>query len=572
MHVEGQSCAKMAEFIPSNTWTCSACSGMLIPPRNAKQLSCGHIVCQVCLAHHEGEGQTSLTCPSPRCEVVTVLPEGGSYELKTVHKHCERHKDCTVSMYCKKCKDFICKLCLFQVHGAHQNQIAGLEDFKEEQHAKLLMLSNDLGMKQEILKRYTQDESPVDKVVKECMRCVDACIEKHNGNIDANGRKMIAELKKKSKQQTDKISTQKAEVHGIIEEMKEAVESPNQDDGTARVTLQSLKDHLQKVESLMAQKLPNLPSTKDVCFLPTPAQDHVNIGELKQSDAPGAKAKRKLKKFKLVTIATIPKVFKQPISIAACQQGAFGVLDRDKNNQVHTFYRKNDSYKFGGEFELKDLETPSDMAMNAKGNFLVTKGKNVEVYSSAGQYQKQFTRCVPLPTVDAFGHKQSLSRRHSLKRNKAFAIDSISVSIDGVMVLGSKKNQSLTLIKPTGEETVKISVIPCYLATNGQKVAITDSINNQLCIMDIKSMKDTKIIAVESPHGLSFHPRTNTIFVVQDQKHNISSVIGQYTSNGDYLTEFSMDPNNGQAYDIAFVDVDTAVVLRDNLVEIFSVK
>ncbi|XP_072029470.1 ubiquitin carboxyl-terminal hydrolase 7-like [Amphiura filiformis] len=194
--------------------TCSICFNLL---RDPKELDCLHVFCLQCLQRWVKKEPT-IECPE--CRHVTIVPQGGLANLKTIlrlkamvkkyEEHideqkegtpfCPNHEGERQHFFCIRCGVTVCRDCLVLEHERPQHEIKELKVITKEQ-------KGTLKTKMEHVQKEVQKAESDEKRLDEMERKLQAAKEKTKKDIKKRTEVIVAEAKAQERKKIEHVDT-----------------------------------------------------------------------------------------------------------------------------------------------------------------------------------------------------------------------------------------------------------------------------------------------------------------------------------------------------------------------------
>ena len=226
---------------------------------------------------------------------------------------------------------------------------------------------------------------------------------------------------------------------------------------------------------------------------------------------------------------------------------------------IYSYQKSSAKYIQVSNFPLCSDFEPKDITTSFNHNFfIVAHAKGADKYSATGEERTS------LYTTIKSGIKSYFT-------NQDTEVASAVVNLEDVLFLGTTNNTivAINIVNGTTSQTLKTPISPCFLATCGEHVAMSDN-EEQICVMDISSGQSIFQLSASNPRGLCFHGGLDSLLVVQNKLGQCT--IEQYSGlTGEWLSRVVSDVGKGgMENDIICISPSTIAVAAVTSVKIFS--
>ena len=545
------------------------CCGTSICELVARCMDCKGFLCQNCTDLH------STIAPLKRHSFIMLdqLQTGKSRMMK--EESCQKHKDQAVRWFCKKCGLPICRDCTVIDHRYPQHEYVPIE-------------SSYKGMLEEIKKLEATCEGIVQQVdtaiddVDKVKISLESALENANRKLeesaDAARQQFMKALEDKHKIASEKlqrIETERfkkiddcksnlnnlqAKLYNALEMANQVIRSGSQHDVASNYSsLTTTLKQLQEVRPVPIRK-----SLSKVTFRPNSRKiiPEVDLGIVVDGSS--------MKKGKWVLEKQIGKHGKGKLTSAwGVSAGRYGdIVVTCYNGSEVKIYNRNGDFKFSLDtkhgLQPGRSSYPSNAVVTSDGQYFLTdQTPFVKVYSSDGQYLKQFPVLSPNDT--------------SSDADNA-SLYGLTMDKEGFLLVGCN-HKYISKHRQDGSHvsTMKVSIPPWFIALASDNIIIcSNSRDTDVYILDKNGMIVRTLFAPK--HTKSWHPlgiccSTDDVIYVSSYDAHDKGGIYSFSVEGDYLGCVTTDVTHAEG--VALVGNEgnrLAVAQYGHPVKIFVLK
>ena len=498
----------------ANELKCPVCLELFAEPRIPKDLpECGHVCCEECL-QELFKGKQQIECPE--CRATIKRPAGGVSSFRTnfrlrnlASSHpgeenleytepiCTEHDEAKMRYYCSTCKMLACQACLYLKHQGLEHNCIKLKEECDERRKEMQTEIEDL--KKKIVSLQIASET-----LSNSRKMTEDLVNEEGKKINNQVQEVIKTAHEQAKRLIDCLEATKrdhlSQLDEQLLEITQQVERANTTVGlTGDIVANKLDSDFIQSHDALAEKLQLIRVTMDktdtlkktphvVKFVP---QKKLRLGRLVQ-------LVQEFGKFTLVQ------------DVACSPDGLLATCDL-LDEKVTIYHKQSGLYEKKLTIGLREKSSgPRGVCFFPDGHIWITRCTMIEQYSNDGAFVKE------IDTKDTYIEGQK------------FNVWSVTTTGNRTRALvGDVANSVITEHNSHGSvtKTLNTTTRPFFVAyVNEKKVAFSSYKQNNVCVMDIDTQKETLKIHLPEVQGVCYDVKNKSLLISRnDMVYNPTS-------------------------------------------------